>query len=259
MSSTDTEAEFFREKRPWSKIKDKVLESYMIPYLTKVAKLQRPILLIDGFAGPGAFDDGSVGSPLIMVKAAEERANNHYVAIFVNKYAEHHSKLESALSHLAPHGKVLPIRGDSQALLKAVQPLLGSRTLFLYLDPFGLKGCEFDTLRPFLERDTRYSTEIVINMSAPTMHRLATWQAVKQGRRKDSRCGAFNRRLSLVLGGEWWKDIMWTDAEPEAKVTQVIECYGKQLKAYLPYTGACPVREQEGAGLKYWQRHEMTA
>ncbi len=56
---SDYEEDFFEGKRPWSVIKDQVLNSYMSPYLNKVKSLQKPILLIDGFAGPGVFDDQS--------------------------------------------------------------------------------------------------------------------------------------------------------------------------------------------------------
>lgn len=82
MSGLDDE--FFKGKRPWSKIKDKVLGGYMPAYLRKVAKLQKPILLIDAYAGPGVFADGLPGSPLIMCKAAEEHVKNQYQALFVN-------------------------------------------------------------------------------------------------------------------------------------------------------------------------------
>lgn len=247
-----TEVQFFQGKRPWSRIKDEVLRRYMVPYVAKIAKLRRPILLIDGFAGPGVFDDGSIGSPLIMVDAAESRATDGYIAIFMNRCREHHSKLEGALAGVVQRGSVFAIQGDSQSLLGRIHELLVDHSVFLYLDPFGLKGCEFDTIRPFLERDPRYSTEIVINMSVPTMHRLATRHAVREGRGGESRRESLNRRLSVVLGGEWWKEIMWTDAEPEWKVSHVLEQYRRQLQVYLPYSGSCPVREKQGAGLKYF-------
>ena len=62
---TEIDTTFFSGKRPWSKIKDKVLSEYMPAYLRKVATLGKDILLIDGYAGPGEFDDNTHGSPLI--------------------------------------------------------------------------------------------------------------------------------------------------------------------------------------------------
>jgi three-Cys-motif partner protein len=71
--STDTD-DFFKGKRPWSKIKDRILNSYMSPYMAKVNQRGQPILVLDAFAGPGRFDDGQPGSPLIICQAAEKYA-----------------------------------------------------------------------------------------------------------------------------------------------------------------------------------------
>ena len=57
--STD---DFFEGKRSWSFIKDKVLGSYMSPYMAKMNARGQPILVIDGYAGPGVFNDNKVGS-----------------------------------------------------------------------------------------------------------------------------------------------------------------------------------------------------
>src|SRR4249920_586648 len=66
--------EFFEGKRRWSEIKDEVLGNYMTPYLAKVNTRGQPILLIDGYAGPGIFEDGAAGSPLIICDKAEKWA-----------------------------------------------------------------------------------------------------------------------------------------------------------------------------------------
>lgn len=112
---TDLDNEFFQGKRPWSKIKDKVLGGYMPAYLRKVTKLERPILLIDGYAGPGVFDDGFPGSPLIMCKAAEQHSKNQYRALFVNHNEEHHEKLTAILKKQGWYPRANPILGDSRS------------------------------------------------------------------------------------------------------------------------------------------------
>jgi hypothetical protein len=63
--------DFFKEKKGWSKYKDLILGYYLTPYLEKVKRLGRPICVIDCCAGPGRFDDGSEGSPLIIAKHIE--------------------------------------------------------------------------------------------------------------------------------------------------------------------------------------------
>lgn len=249
-----TEALFFRGKRPWSRIKDQVLGSYMPPYLSKVATLGPQIVLIDAFAGPGEFDDKSEGSPLIICKAAERHAKGKYLAIFVNRQRKLHDKLAQVLKPFSDQKTVIPILGTAKELLAEVRRVLTDQTVFLYLDPFGLKGCEFSTLEPFLERDKRHSTEVVLNLSVPTMHRLAARKATFESGTVPMRLQSFHRRLSQVLGGDYWKDILWNKTTtPEEKAEAVMAEYRDKLVAFgLPYTGSCPVREKASGGIKYY-------
>src|SRR5690349_21560841 len=60
-----------------------MLREYLTPYLRKVATLGRPIVLIDAFAGPGSFEDGKAGSPLILCHAAE-LAQAHGLAVRIS-------------------------------------------------------------------------------------------------------------------------------------------------------------------------------
>jgi hypothetical protein len=53
--------EFFRAKRPWSRVKDTILDKYIDAYLRTIQDRGSEILLIDGFAGPGRFGDDSDG------------------------------------------------------------------------------------------------------------------------------------------------------------------------------------------------------
>jgi len=41
--------------------------------------------------------------------------------------------------------------GSAQDLLGELKDIVGNATLLIYLDPFGLKGCEFKTLGTFWE------------------------------------------------------------------------------------------------------------
>ena len=250
MNSKNTEKTFFEGKRPWSKIKDSILKDYLPIYLSKVSKLYRPIILIDAFAGPGVFKDGSEGSPIIMAKSAERYAKGKYLAIFVNSEEEHHTRLEKELKKVSD--TALTILGTAQELLREVKKVLSNQTVFVYLDPFGLKDCEFSLLKPFLERSTSYSTEIIINMSMPTLHRLATSKAKMAGK-ETSQTKALNERLTKVLGGDYWKKIMWnTSLNSQEKETKVMEKYRELLSKYLSYEGSCPVKERREKRVKYF-------
>lgn len=249
----DLDTEFFQGKRPWSRIKDQVLGGYITPYLAKVAKLGRPILLIDGYAGPGTFaEDGSFGSPLIMCDAAEKYAPQSYRALFVNHNKAHHASLEKTLIDRGLIERATPILGDSTVFLNRLSQQLQNQTVFVYLDPFGLKGCEFSTLKPFLTRYKAYSTELVLNVSMPVTHRLAAANQVARGSATDPRITSYHQRMTDVFGGDYWKDIYFSELGAEEKEVALIKQYQSKIAQDLPFTGSCPVRESSTSRIKYF-------
>ncbi|MBW2038610.1 MAG: three-Cys-motif partner protein TcmP [Deltaproteobacteria bacterium] len=246
-----SELEFFKGKRPWSKIKDRVIGGYLVPYLRKVSKLNRKIILVDAFAGPAIFEDGTKGSPLIICEIADKHASNQYLAVFINKDRNSHVKLEKNLKKYIQSEKAIPLYGNAQELLKVLKDVVGDATFLVYLDPFGLKGLEFPSLEPYLGRDRRFSTEIIINISMPTLHRLATYKA-RSGGTESIKTNILNQRLTKILGGDYWQSIMWSNLSANEKERQVVEKYVGLLKRYLPYAGYCPVREKPDGRVKYY-------
>lgn len=246
-------SDFFKGKRPWSVIKDQVLGDYMTPYLAKVNRLGQQILLIDGYAGPGRFEDGKAGSPLIICQAAERSARGNYQAIFVNKELAHHQKLCVVLERAGWTHTSSPIRGDTRRVLQVLPERLANETVFLYLDPFGPTGCEFSLLEPFLTRDrSNASTEILLTLSVPGLHRLSGRQKVLAGRWDERLTAGFHDRLTRIFGGDYWKDILWCEeGTAEEREYKLIEAYCDVLRSYLPFVGYCPVRDAD-ARIKYF-------
>jgi len=250
-TSMRKESEFFKGKRPWSKIKDQIISEYLIPYFTKVSKLNKKIVIVDAFAGPGMFEDDTKGSPLIICETAEKIVPHNYFAIFVNQDKGCYEKLNRNIKKFVDKNSAKSLYGKTTDLLSVLRNIIGDLTLLLYLDPFGLKGCEFKLLEPYLGRDKRFSTEIIINMSMPTLHRYATWNAIKSGK-ITNQIKSLNQQLSNILGGEDWKRIMWTEIPAKEKESQIVELYVKRLKKYLPFAGYCPVREKISTRTKYY-------
>jgi three-Cys-motif partner protein len=242
--------DFFEGKRPWSLIKDEILGSYIPAYINKVKGRGQPIVLIDGYAGPGVFNDGSQGSPMIICSAAEKFARGRYSAHFFNIEKKHHTKLESVIQHAGWSHSAYCYHGNSLKYIKQIPQILKDHTVFLYLDPFGLKGCEFDQLEPFLQRDPLYSTEIVLTICMPVLHRLASFKAIKDGRQNDVVIQAYHQILTSTLGDDSWKAFMLQDFGAEYKERQFITAYVQKIRNYMPFTGFCPVRD--GNRIKYF-------
>jgi three-Cys-motif partner protein len=243
-----------KDKHPWSRIKDRILASYMSPYIAKISKRPEPLLLIDAFAGPGKTNQGEPGSPLIICQAAEKYANGKYKAIFVNKKREHHDQLDSLLQAAGWRSSAIPMLGDGREFLRSVVPLLSTQSVFLYIDPFGL-DCEFDTLQPFLERKKEYSTEVLINLQIPIIHRLASRNALLEGTENIDLISKRHAKLTRTLGGDYWRDAMLSEDEIDAKTREdmVVEGYKNRLSStgYLNYTGSCPIQARRESATKY--------
>ena len=252
VARTTTDDEFFQQKRLWSGLKDRILGTYIVPYLRKVATLHRPIVLVDAFAGPGVFKDGSKGSPLILTEAAERLVPDQYVAYFVNHKRAHHETLEANLARLIAAGKVQCFNMRAAEFLPLLRKRLSVETLLLYLDPFGLKGCEFTVIKPFLTRPRVYSTEILVNVSVSTIHRLAASRARAKGE-PNSHAAALNDRLTSVMDGTHWQPIFDdSDLTAQQRTERVVAGYRERLREFLPYVESCPVRESPRASVKYY-------
>jgi hypothetical protein len=128
--------EFFREKRQWSETKDKILGDYIDCYLKTVTGRHQPIIIIDGFAGPGKFGDGTDGSPLIICKAIDRRASRASVGIgcvFADNQPAHRQALETSIANYIQMGMATrPLKGFSDALAYALE-IGGHSTLFFIL------------------------------------------------------------------------------------------------------------------------------
>ena len=191
---------------------------------------------------------------MIICQAAEQYAKGRYEAIFVNLDEEHHGLLSSILE-AAKFTGARAVHGDSRDVIRQIHSRLSEPlTVFLYLDPFGVKELSFDLIRPFLERNKEYSTELLINLQAPILHRLAARNSYLDDSNSDS-VVAFHKRLSDVLGGDYWKDAMLhSDLEPREREQRVIDGYCAMLSStdYLTYTGACPIQKDREARAKYY-------
>jgi three-Cys-motif partner protein len=229
---------FFEEKRAWSRVKDHILGAYLVPYLQKVKRLGSTILIIDPFAGPGKFLDGSPGSPLIITSIAERIVPGQYLAVFGNKRLRNHQKLSTLLRARIDRNLVETYHLPADDLLVQFSPRLGKHTVFLYLDPYGLPPA-FVTLGPFLGRKP-LSTEILVNQPPSALHRVAAVPALHQ-------------HLTRSLGSGYWRGVYENDEFSAAeKAERVIREYGSRIKKHLQFSGSCPIREREGSAVKYY-------
>jgi three-Cys-motif partner protein len=247
-------ANFFDHKKSWSRIKDGIVGPYLKPFCRKVSLLKQPIILVDAFAGPGIFKDPETGnqedgSPFMMVEAAK-LATVPTKCIFGNLETDHHSQLVAELqkrSVSSALAQAVPLQ--SRDLLGELARKVTSQSLLIYMDPFGFKGCEFDNLKPFVARDRRWCTEIIVNLDVADLHRLAARDALVL-----TPAILKNRQtLSAVLNGDWWQPILLSQSLTKDEMERrIVQGYANQYAPYFKYRAFCPVPERAGGQVKYY-------
>jgi three-Cys-motif partner protein len=243
--------EFFKEKRQWSETKDKILGDYIDCYLKTVTGRHQPIIIVDGFAGPGKFGDDTDGSPLIICKAIDRRSSRTDVGIgcvFADNKAVHRQALEILIENYIQKGIASrPLMSFSEALTYALKIGSGS-TLFFYLDPYGIKDMEFDTVRQIYDRSPSQSTEVLINFSYPTVMRMSgNWSYGDSPEEVSRRVKqAKVETLNRYMGGDYWLDIV---TNPHLDKTQrediIVRAYTDRVRKFFKYAYSIPVKELE--------------
>ena len=168
-------SDFFRVKRPWSRYKDYLLESYLEPYIPKVAQLKRPILIVDCFAGRGQFEDGEKGSPLIIAEAIKKwrETGKNVWGEFIEADPDNYQALCQAVQPYA--GYCTPRHGTFDNRLPALAQRARSHTVFLYVDPYSVRGLVFSRMKQVFDQIQRASAsvEVLLNFNVVIFMRWA--------------------------------------------------------------------------------------
>lgn len=222
--------QFFQEKRPWSSMKDRILDCYLKPYITKVSKFGKLIVTVDGFAGCGLYEDGSEGSPLIICKVLEERAVSigaKAVGIFIEADKTCFNELRNNLKKFEDAQLAVPLFGDFKEITPQIIERATDLPIFFYIDPFGIKGLEFDHLVKIFEKVMRSSTEVLVNFNYKAFLREAN---------------AYPKLAEIVMGGDYFREILDNPGlNKTEKENRIMQPYKDRYNQYFNYVGSFPV------------------
>lgn len=214
--------DFFKAKRSWSKYKDFILNYYLEPYIPKVATLKKPILIVDCFAGCGKFEDGEHGSPLIIASIIRKwRAKGVNVSgEFIEADQENFERLRESLAEFSDFAT--PRSGTFGRHLPELAARARHNTVFLYVDPYTVKGLVFDRMKAVYDQIRRASAsvEVLLNLNVATFMRwgLAALKRYSDLPGKtddpepdfqaDDPCENVEMAtLDGIAGGDWWRTI----------------------------------------------------
>lgn len=170
------QCDFFKEKKPWSEVKDALLACYLKPYFQKILSTRRPVRYIDCFAGPGGFDDGKPGSPLIALDVARgclkrsNSGNTDLRLIFNEALWAEDLKTKTAIHERMRRPQIgyeITAGRFDQKIPPLVTGMAGAN-VFLYIDPYGISDLTHNLLTGFAPKDSKdlYSIELLINFNS---------------------------------------------------------------------------------------------
>ena len=243
----DSVYDFFKRKRDWSKYKDLILDYYLGPYLQIVKQIRKPILVVDCFAGPGRFDDGQSGSPLIIAKHLQKLHDLHFpvTGYFIEEVTYLYNRLEGNVRDLT-----IPIEtrlGSFRDHVPEVARLSQTHTVFVYIDPFKPTDVIFNDLEPVYDQlKHRASVEVLMNFMS-----VGFLRGVHSFRDKVMPDGGLLEKHALVLkwneiaGGVYWQQIAYNDhLSSDEQADRLAHAYSGMLKKWFNCVFPFPIREK---------------
>jgi three-Cys-motif partner protein len=253
--------EFFHGKKAAAVLKHGILTRYVPPFVEKTGSTAANgrVVVLDGYSGPGEYEDGSPGSPLLMVQSLA-RSRRTLDLLLVEQDRETFERLVEVLQRQGlklPHG---PYHGRVEDRLDELLKVAAGAPLFAFLDPYGL-GITFDDIvskifaRPSGPGEP--ATEVLLNFSADAVRRIGG--LLESGESAPGRDKTL-ARLDAVVGGDWWRDVYAAAGSPEAASEAIAERYLHELCAAAKTAGwVAEVRRAPGHqpiySLVYLTRH----
>ncbi len=223
-------------KEPHTEAKHRILEEYLKAWYPILSKAHnKRLVYIDGFAGPGKYENGEDGSPLVALRCllghSHELCNGstEFVFIFIEQDATRAEILERTIKKRFPdlpkNVKVDVYHADFETAMKALLAALdkeskSSAPTFAFIDPFGYSGLPFYIIERIL---AFRSCEVFINFAYNGINRFIQ---AKDDPREETFDGLF--------GTSEWRNIRPL-RNPNERLSKIIELYHMQLKTASKY------------------------
>jgi three-Cys-motif partner protein len=165
---------------PHTRAKHEILKRYLQAWMVILSQGKFPeILYIDGFAGPGQYEDGEAGSPIIALDTAlgvkpALTARVHFLFVEERDDRATHLRQQVALRTLPANFSVIVEGGITfeAAFSRRYSSFVRSGRLmptFAFIDPFGWTGAPFSLVKQIL---AQRSCEVFVNFMYEEINRF---------------------------------------------------------------------------------------
>lgn len=245
---------FFKEKKDWSLFKDKILDDYLAPYIAKIVRTGKPLVIIDCFAGKGKFDNGENGSPLLIaehIKSSLQKAaslSKKIKGLFIEK-----KYFDDLKTNLAGHSNTEVLPGTFEDNLQKILSVEAQSSVFLYVDPYGIKSLSLNNFKQIKDKKF-YSTEMLMNFNSAGFLREGCRLLKYEGLFKDEELTDYEsdeeantiERMDAVAGGTYWQEILKDYYNGKIDIYQAedkfISAYSSKLKDIYKYSVNIPLK-----------------
>ncbi|MFF4589723.1 three-Cys-motif partner protein TcmP [Streptomyces sp. NPDC001388] len=220
----DSSSPFFVSKKAAAILKHEILKQYVVPFASKVGRYAPDgrVVYLDSYAGPGRYEDGTPGSPaLILESAARVAAFRQLDCYFVERGRKNFRALSQLVAEAQNHGLAAhALQGRAEKHLDSVLDRAQGAPFFAFLDPFGL-GLSFEALtrQIFGTRTQRGAsgrpvTEVLLNFNANAVRRIG---GLLTSKKDVANKPATLSAMDTACGGPWWRDVyLESQDNPEA-------------------------------------------
>lgn len=220
---------FFDERKAAAVFKHELLASYLMPFAMKTGSTSpgNEVAFIDGYAGAGRYEDGSDGSPALVLSTAQSLSPRRTLrAYFVEADVATLEKLNNLITARGAGLNVETFLGEISDHLGRLLELTRDIPTFTFMDPFGL-AVPFNVIVSLFQRKANGRTpisEVLINFTATGLRRIAGHLT------SDKPNEATLRRMDEVCGGAWWRNEWMTHLpDREAAESAVVNGYMRRL------------------------------
>lgn len=238
-------------------LKHAVINSYVTPFASKTGSTSKGnrVAFIDGYAGPGRYEDGTEGSGAMLLRKANELTalNRKVECHFVENDPATVARLRDVASAEGGDVKYSITDEGISTRLPILLDEVKEIPLFVYLDPCGLP-IPLDEVALIFKRPNGHgtpATEVLINLTAGLRRfagMLYSEKAVENSL----------KRLDEAFGGDWWRKV-WLDKCPTKEGSEgqkmlaelaVVEGYAERLRQQANGAGTWIIDVKPRADLK---------
>lgn len=255
--SSDTN-KFHKSKKSAAVLKHAIINSYATPFGSKTGSTSEDnrVAFIDGYAGPGRYDDGSEGSGAMLLRKAKELAKmtrpRRVELHFVEDAEDTVARLRAVAEAEGDGVEYTITDGDISQHLPVLLDAVKDIPVFVYLDPCGLP-IPLEQVAAIFDRpgSGAPATEVLINLTA-SLRRFAGMLY------SDKAVENSLKTLDAACGGDWWRAV-WLekcptkDAPEDQKMAAefaVVEGYAAKLRERAGALGTWIIDVKPRAGLK---------